>query len=250
MTSHKENLCGLTDGGILSPRLKTVCDMISRVRADIGKSRSFILADIGTDHGKLPIQCIKDDICSFVYAADLREGPLASAKKNISLHGISEDRIKTVLSDGLDSVPQDYDCVSIAGMGGLLIADIVSRSPKAAVFVLSPMSSIEDLRKWLYDNSYSITDERVAREDRRLYTVIRAEKSLSAISYTLFDCYFSAAMRDRYAEDKEIRDYFDYVISQMKKIVLGQEKSPHKSESYTKALKVISEGEKFIDSMR
>jgi hypothetical protein len=80
--------------------------------------------------------------------------------------------------------------------------------------------------------------------------VIRAEKSLSAISYTLFDCYFSAAMRDRYAEDKEIRDYFDYVISQMKKIVLGQEKSPHKSESYTKALKVISEGEKFIDSMR
>ena len=250
MTSHNGNLRELTDGGILSPRLKAVCDMIGRVGEDIGTESSFVLADIGTDHGKLPIQCVEDGVCSFVYAADLREGPLASAKKNISLHGISEDKIKTVLSDGLDSVPQDYDCVSIAGMGGLLIADIVDRRPKDAVFVLSPMSSIEDLRKWLYERSFSITDERVAREDRRLYTVMRAEKSCVPVSYTLFDCYFSAPMRDRYEEDKEIRDYLDYIISQMKKIVAGQEKSPRKTESYTVALSIIAEGEKFIDSMR
>ena len=79
---------------------------------------------------------------------------------------------------------------------------------------------------------------------------MRAEKSSTAVKYGLFDCYFSPAMRERYATDSEVQDYFEYILLQMRKIVVGQEKSSHKTDAYGKALAVITEAEKFIDSMR
>ncbi len=250
MTYENNDSKQLTDGGILSPRLQAVCDMIGRIGDDLGKRGCLRLTDVGTDHAKLPIQCIKSGICSFVYAADLREGPLAVAKKNITEHGIGEDSIVTVLSDGLDSVPHEYDCVSICGMGGLLIADIISRCEMNVPFAVSPMSSVEDLREWLYNNSYSITDERVTREDRRLYTVMRAEKTDVKVEYSLLDCYFSPAMRDRYPIDGDVRDYFDYILSRNEKIVNAQKDSVHKTENYDTALRLLEEGRKFINDMR
>lgn len=250
MTYNQNNLCNATDGGILSPRLQAVCEMIGRVGEDLGKKGTLRLADVGTDHAKLPVQCVKSGICGFVYAADLREGPLSVAKKNIESHGIGEDRISTLLSDGLDSVPKDYDCVSVCGMGGLLIADIIGRTEGSVPFVVSPMSSVEDLRRWLYDNSYAITDERVAREDRRLYTVMRVERVSQKVDYSLFDCYFSPAMRARYDLDGDVRDYLDYILSQMEKIANAQKDSLHKTPAYKTALTLISLGNKFINDTR
>ncbi len=250
MTYENNDLKQLTDGGILSPRLQAVCHMIGRIGEDLSKKGSLRLADVGTDHAKLPIQCVKSGICSFVYAADLREGPLAVAKKNIADHGIGEDRILTVLSDGLDSVPHGYDCVSICGMGGLLIADIIGRCEMNVHFAVSPMSSVEDLREWLYNNSYVITDERVAREDRRLYTVMRVEKTDTKVEYSLLDCYFSPAMRERYAIDGDVRDYFDYILSRNEKIVKAQKDSAHKTEHYDIALRLLEVGRKFVNDTR
>ena len=45
------------------------------------------VADIGTDHAYIPIYLVQNDIAQRVYACDIKEGPLLSAKENISAYG-------------------------------------------------------------------------------------------------------------------------------------------------------------------
>ena len=86
-------------------------------------------ADIGTDHGYLPIYLISNGICESVVAADLRPMPLQAAKNNALQAGLS-DRITFCLSDGLRSVPlEGIDTVICAGMGGDTIQSILQGTP-------------------------------------------------------------------------------------------------------------------------
>ncbi|MBR6874655.1 MAG: SAM-dependent methyltransferase, partial [Ruminococcus sp.] len=85
-------------------------------------------ADVGTDHGYLPMYLVQNGICESALACDINEKPLASARENIEKAGLS-DKIGVYLSDGLGSVPcEGITDVIVAGMGGELIADIISRA--------------------------------------------------------------------------------------------------------------------------
>lgn len=134
------------------------------------------LADIGTDHGYLPVWLAKMGKIRSAVAADVREGPLQSAKQNIEKYDV--DALVTArLSDGLDSLaPQEADDVVMAGMGGELIARLISRAlwlrtPEKHL-ILQPMTSAEELRAYLCREGFGVFREETAREDNRLYTVM------------------------------------------------------------------------------
>lgn len=131
------------------------------------------LADIGTDHAYIPIYLCQKGHIETALAMDVRPGPLSRAEENICRYRLC-DRIKTRLSDGLSALSAgEADTVVIAGMGGLLIAELLARAPVTAkTYVLQPMTAVSELRLWLAENGFSIADECLAREGEKLYTVM------------------------------------------------------------------------------
>ena len=135
-------------------------------------------ADVGTDHGYLPVYLVEKGICQRALACDVNEKPLASARANIARAGLS-DRIECFLSDGLDSVPdKGITDVVIAGMGGELAADIIKRAgwimERRVNLVLQPMTKWDHLRRFLYDNCFAVTREIPCCEGRFVYSVMQA----------------------------------------------------------------------------
>ena len=121
-----------------------------------------VVADIGTDHAYLPVQLVRDGVCpDAVEAAGL------------------SDKIQTVLSDGLDALPPGCaDDVIFAGMGGILIAELLSRAawlenPDVRV-IAQPMSHAEDVRLWLFQNGFTIDDEAAVFDRHHGYVVLAA----------------------------------------------------------------------------
>ena len=140
--------------------------------------RCNTVCDIGTDHAYIPIYLIINGICKKAIASDVKKGPVLAASTNISQHNLV-DRIETRMGNGLDTIGLDEaDTIIIAGMGGLLIKEILSSSfekaSKASALILQPMNAIEVLRKWLYDNGFEIYDEELAAEGEKIYNVIAA----------------------------------------------------------------------------
>jgi len=156
----------------LTKRLLRIADMVPR---------GTFLADIGTDHAFLPIYLLENFVIEKAIAADIVDGPLEIAKRNIKAHKL-EDRLTVVKSDGLVNVEAfTPETVVIAGMGGETIYEIlrVSEFAKAGspLFLLQPMTHIEVLRDYLINNGFSILDEQVIREEHRFYVIISAKFS-------------------------------------------------------------------------
>ena len=155
---------------LLPPRLKYIASIVPS---------GSLVADIGTDHAHLPIYLIENSITDKAIASDIVDGPIASAKKNIALHGL-EEKIEVIKSDGLVKVfPLTPETIIIAGMGSETIRDIMSAcdySKEASpLFILQPMTHVEVLRKYLIENGFSILSESVIREAHRYYVVISAQ---------------------------------------------------------------------------
>lgn len=174
----------------LSPRLKTLADNIK-----IGS----VVADIGTDHALLPIFLVENEICNEVYACDIGDGPIDRAGTYVRKKlGPDCSKITLMKCDGLDGVPNHCDTIVIAGMGGELIADILSRGygDRTAKLILQPMTSIDKLRKYLYDNDFHIVDETIVKEmEHRYYSVIIAEPGKQ--EYENLDIYASKPLREK-----------------------------------------------------
>ena len=133
-------------------------------------------ADIGTDHGYLPAYLITEGICDRCIAADINDKPLASAQNTAKLHGL-QDRIETILSDGLKEVPlEGITDIIIAGMGGELIAKIIDECPRLREgeyhLILQPMTRPEALREYLYTNGFEADEEKCVHEGRFEYSVM------------------------------------------------------------------------------
>ena len=137
------------------------------------------VADIGTDHAYLPVWLVRSGKIPSAIAADLREGPLANAQANIERNGVS-DRIKTVLSDGLDNIDEnEADDIVIAGMGGELIAGIIGRAlwlrDPCKHLILQPMTKADYLRRYLCENGFAVKEERACISLGKSYCVMLCE---------------------------------------------------------------------------
>lgn len=147
---------------ILPNRLQTAADFCRK-----GK----VAADVGCDHAQLACFLARNR-SRFVIASDVREGPLEAARKTVSEQSVTN--VKVVKSDGLKSI--DFaDDVIICGMGGELIAEIISECrflSEDTRFILQPMTKPDFLRRWLYENGFEIIEERAAYDGLRIYTIM------------------------------------------------------------------------------
>lgn len=136
------------------------------------------LADIGTDHGYLPIWLIQNKRVPYAIGMDIRPGPLEHARANMRNAGVS-DNMELRLSDGLDQLQNaEADTVVISGMGGMLIISILrDASDKICCLkelILSPQSDIPMVRQYLRTNGFLIVDEEVIIDGQKYYTIIKA----------------------------------------------------------------------------
>lgn len=159
----------------LSPRLRAVAELVP------AGSR---LVDVGTDHGRLPVWLIQHGVIESAVATDLREKPLNRAKELAQRWEIT-DRVSFRLCDGLSQVTsQEAQVVTIAGMGGETIAEILRAAPWAAEgerrYILQPMSGADGLRRYLSGHGFEIRQEILVEEDQTLYLILLAEPGKAA----------------------------------------------------------------------
>ena len=149
----------------LSPRLETVLSLVPA---------TAVCCDVGADHGYIAAALAMNGVR--VLALDVNSAPLEQAAGNIARFGLG-GRVETRLSDGFSAVkPGEADCAVIAGMGGELIAEILSKGTKEIRrFVLQPQSKFYELRDYLSKNGFIILKEALCREDERYYVAMLVE---------------------------------------------------------------------------
>ena len=151
----------------LSKRLKAVASLVKK-----GSS----VADVGTDHGYIPVYLVKNNISPFAVAMDINEKPLASCKALVKEEGL-EDIIQTRLSNGLEKLNKgECDTVIIAGMGAELIVDILSNCNfvNELHLILQPMTHPELARKYLFDNGFEINNDFIVTDGKHSYSIFDA----------------------------------------------------------------------------
>lgn len=155
----------------LSNRLENIAKFIPRCKC---------IADIGTDHGLIPIYAVLNEICDKAIASDIKKGPLQAAKKNIEYYGLL-DKIELRLGSGLEVLKLgEADVIIIAGMGGHTISNLLEAKEKIAkeaeFLILQPTQHPEVLRRYLVNFGFKILDEELVKDDNKYYHIIKASK--------------------------------------------------------------------------
>ncbi|AHM56679.1 hypothetical protein EAL2_c13840 [Peptoclostridium acidaminophilum DSM 3953] len=140
--------------------------------------RGARVADVGTDHGYIPVYLVKKGYSSFVVASDINTGPLEKAVSYVRLNGL-EKNIETRLGGGLCVlIAGEVDEIIIAGMGGVLMANIIEESmgvaKSAKKLILQPMQAPDELRRYLLGAGFEITREALVKEDGKIYEIMTA----------------------------------------------------------------------------
>lgn len=151
-------------------RLKSIASLIQNCDC---------IADIGTDHGYLPVFLVKNKIILSAIASDINKGPVDKARTNISIEDC-DDKIECRQGAGLKTLkPFEVECAVIAGMGGNLIRDIIEESPQVfrnlKYAVLQPVQNSEVLRKHIYRKGYRILDEELCIDENKFYEIIKVK---------------------------------------------------------------------------
>ncbi|AXU49702.1 tRNA (adenine(22)-N(1))-methyltransferase [Clostridioides difficile] len=137
------------------------------------------IADIGTDHGYIPVYLLKEGKVPFAVLADVNKGPLDNAHKEVIQNNLL-DKVDLRLGSGIEILEiGEVEEVIIAGMGGILISELLEAKKEVAhnveKLILQPMQAQEELRYYLLNNGYEILEEVLVREDFRIYEIIVAK---------------------------------------------------------------------------
>ena len=154
----------------LSKRLKRIAEHVDKCES---------VADIGTDHGYIPIYLVKEGICKKAIASDINKGPIEKAKVNVAFEGVS-NKVKCLLGPGLNPLKEgEVNGVILAGMGGNLTRDILladmEKVKKYDFIILQPAQNPEVLREFLYKNDYEIIDEDLIKDEGRFYELFKVK---------------------------------------------------------------------------
>ena len=207
----------------LSKRLETISNMVSL---------SNVVADIGSDHALLPIALVLSGKVTRAYASEVNEGPYEMSVKNIEKYNL-QNYIIPVLSDGISELEADVNCITICGMGGNLIADILNSNKdklsRVNEIIIQPNNNEETARIWLVNNGYDIEDEAIVYEDDVYYEVIKAVKREITTRYTKEELYFGPILLKNKSEEfvnkwNKYKDYLNKVIAQINNPELSNSK--------------------------
>jgi len=163
----------------LSMRLKRVYDYIPE---------GTKLADIGSDHAYLPCYAVLNKRSVSAIVGEITEGPFNSARSTIRQSGL-EGIVEARMGDGLEVLlPNEVDVITIAGMGGSLIASILENGKDKLVgvetLVLQPNIGAYQIRNWLDKEGYSLVDEDIVEEDGKIYEILVGSKSNPISAYS------------------------------------------------------------------
>jgi tRNA (adenine22-N1)-methyltransferase len=203
------------------------------------------LADVGTDHAYLPIWLAKQGRISKAIAADINLGPLKKAAFNVRRYHV-EETVSTRLSNGLDEIfPHEADDIVLAGMGGELISNIIERAPwlknKEKHLILQPMTSAEELRRFLQKEGYAVSKEQAVRSDGRVYAVILASYDPQNLPKNELYPYIGLLT----ADTEESREYIARQAKSIEKHANGLQMSGQEEES-VKYFHVLEELQKLL----
>lgn len=166
------------------------------------------VADIGTDHGYIPIALVEEKKAVSAIAMDVRKGPLERAKEHIVEHGLQE-KIELRLSDGAKELREgEADTVVIAGMGGELIIRIMREGrhmwESVSQWVLSPQSEIPAVRRFLTEQGFQIERETLIKDEGKFYTIMSVlfqsdtqKPKVHAEAYTVEELYGACLLREK-----------------------------------------------------
>lgn len=188
---------------------------------------SGIVCDIGTDHAHLPIYLVKNGVCQSAYACDIATGPLESAKKSIDAAGLGGS-IRIIRSDGLENVPNGgVSDIVIAGMGGELIAQILSRAQwikRGVNLVLQPNTRETFLVKWLYGSGFCVKSKKTCIDGRFAYVIFKTVYTGETREISEFDCITGGLDPNDSAAKAYIKKQADKLFTAAKGIALSGEK--------------------------
>jgi len=212
-----------------------------------------VAADIGTDHGYLPIWLLENGICKTAIAADINSGPLSKAKDAAVVYAMT-DRISFRLCDGLASIQEnEAEVVIIAGMGGETIEGILSAAPWTITktLIIQPQSKIPELRLWLHKNGYRVENASLVYDASRYYVIWRAVNG-SEPCPDILNCHVDRLLFEN--KDPLLPGYLNHLISRNNAIISGLEKSSssssdaqeirHLNEQFAKMLKECEKWQK------
>ena len=140
-----------------------------------------ILADIGSDHAYLPCYLIRAGKINKAIAGEVVKGPFESAVKNVEKEGLSTN-ITVRLGNGLQAIQEtdEVDTITIAGMGGPLIASILKEGnmklDQVKRIITQPNIYASAIREWAVQNGWTIIEEQILEEDNKIYEIIVLER--------------------------------------------------------------------------
>ncbi|ADL51213.1 tRNA (adenine(22)-N(1))-methyltransferase [Clostridium cellulovorans] len=191
----------------LSKRLKTLAEMVDPVDS---------VADIGTDHGYVPIYLIKAGRCKRAIASDINKGPLDKSKENILRTGL-QDKVQCRLGGGFQKLkPKEVDVAVIAGMGGNLIRDIIEADMEVfknlKFCIVQPVQNPEVLRKYIYEKGFRVIEEKIVYDEGKYYQILKISydnntRELEDIEYEIGEF----IIKDK---NKDTVDYINYRLQQ------------------------------------
>lgn len=212
--------------------------------------KNTVAADVGTDHGYLVCDLVNEGICTNGYATDINIKPLESAKALIKELGL-EEKIKTVLTDGLIGLPEkEIDEIIICGMGGETISGILSAvgwiKNEKKHLILQPMSKADVLRDYLCKNGWTINDEKAVEVDKHLYTIISAYYKGFAANPDRYYCITGELSNSC---DKYAVKYMRWQANIQKEIATGLMRSEHEKERALRYIALANMIDKRADEM-
>lgn len=195
----------------LGERLKAIADLIP-----FGAT----VADIGTDHAYLPVELVLSGRVHGVIAGEVNKGPWQAAYETVSSMGLNNE-ISIRLGNGLAVLkPSEVDTIVIAGMGGLLMIEIMAAGfqvlSTAKRIILQPMVAAEAVRHWLLAHQWVIVEESLVKEEGKLYQIIAAEQGISTrIESILYDIGPQLWLQ----RPLLLREHIEQLISQLTRVV-------------------------------
>ena len=202
----------------IGKRLKSVAELIRR---------GAVLADIGTDHAYLPIYLLKNGGIARAFCSDINPGPPAKARENIEKSGLADKTELCLTSGCIGTEEKGITDYAICGMGGELIADIISASPhlrkKDIRLILQPMTKPEHLRKFLWREGFVIENEVFSSEEGKRYVAMQVSYVGEPQPFDECDAWFGKCCA---GWDKADSDKMEYIAARaqiLKKIADGKQ---------------------------
>ena len=180
------------------------------------------VADIGTDHGYIPVYLLNQGKVPYAILADVNKGPLENARGEVR-HNKLLDKVDLRLGSGIEVLEKgEVDEVIIAGMGGILISELLEAKLEVAhsvdKLILQPMQAQNELRKYLLNNGFEILDEVLVKEDFRIYEIIIA-KYTGKNTVVTDDIYYEVGTKLIENKDPLLNEFIDKKIYMYNSII-------------------------------